>query len=259
MRALHSPATLRFPAPDPHRLELDDRRLEVAASTIAVWPFTLTGSAKAIDAWLQLLDDDERNRANRFMQARHRDQYIVAHGVLRYLLGRYLGLAPASLRFGRGASGKPCLVGPHAGLAFNLTHSHGRALLAVGDRQLGVDLEMASANVEIMEIAERYFFGTELADIRSQSSGLQRRAFYRYWVAKEAVLKAEGVGLGFPLDRFAVAFDPGDASRASVHSKDTSQLSDEWWVRMLASEPDWPAAVATRGTDWTLRTCLIAD
>ncbi len=67
------------------------------------------------------------------------------------------------------------------------------------------------------------------------------------------MLKGEGIGLGFPLDSFAVRFNLDNECEASVRSDDPARLGSDWIVRMLPSVYGWPAAVAARGTDWTAR------
>jgi 4'-phosphopantetheinyl transferase len=80
----------------------------------------------------------------------------------------------------------------------------------------------------------------------------------RYWVAKEAVLKAQGVGLGFPLDRFRIDFLP-DGHAARLESLDPVALSPHWTVRMLPCESGWLGAIAALGTDWGVRLESLED
>src|SRR5690606_10381703 len=54
-----------------------------------------------------LLSGEERERAARFHFPLHRARYIVGRGVLRALLGRYLGQHPDQLKFTANAHGKP--------------------------------------------------------------------------------------------------------------------------------------------------------
>lgn len=173
------------------------------------------------------------------------------------MLGRYCGVAPGSLRFQATASGKPSLLWPTGAAAsslnFNLTHSDDRALLGVSDgRELGVDLERVRSNLEALDISRHYFFGAEREAIENALSVMRDRTFFRYWVAKEAVLKAQGVGLGFPLDRFCIHFNPG-GDTAHIETLDPAVLERDWTVRMLACEADWAAAVAARGSDWRVK------
>jgi len=226
---------------DPLRLEPD---------TVHIWGFNLEGEPAVVEHCRSLLPAQERHRADRFVFAHDRTRYTVAHGVLRHLLGRYCGSAPEALDFAASAAGKPILQGepaPH----FNLTHSEDGALLGVSSsHELGIDLERMRANIEALSISHHYFFGSEREQIAA--SATPDTTFYRYWVAKEAVLKAQGIGLGFPLDRFRVVFSPGEEV-ARIDTFEPTALSGDWTVRMLPSERGWLGAVAARGTDWVVK------
>ncbi|CAA9549445.1 MAG: hypothetical protein AVDCRST_MAG19-668, partial [uncultured Thermomicrobiales bacterium] len=91
-------------------------------------PLTLTLGADAVHVWRAALDRpgelpgllaalsaDERERAGRFRADRDRGRFVAARGLLREILGRYLGREPGSLRFRYGAHGKPTLVEDRAG------------------------------------------------------------------------------------------------------------------------------------------------
>lgn len=227
--------------------------ITIADRTIDVWPFMLTCTDDSLVAWEALLDSSERERGHRFYQARHQREFVVAHGVTRQVLSGYVGIAPAALQFVRNPSGKPALTGIDTPIDFNLTHSGGRAVLAVATQPIGVDLEARRDDRSVMEIAERFFYGAELASIRAQPVDQQNTMFFRFWVAKEAVLKAEGIGLGYPLDRFAVKFSSDNPDRASVRSADPSRLRETWHIRMLGDDPAWPVAITAQGTDWQVQ------
>lgn len=232
----------------------DSSPIALGDDTIDVWPFKLDGVGDTmLRRWEALLDPAERARAVRFVQPRHQREFVVAHAVMRRVLGRYGVRAPEQLRFATGAHGKPALADLPAPIEFNLTHSGSRAMLAVATTSIGVDLEARRDDLSVMEIAERYFFGDELRTIQAQPREEQSTMFFRFWVAKEAVLKAEGLGLGYPLDSFAVQFARDDRDRASIRSADLSRLSAAWQVRMLGDDPAWPAAIAAQGSTWQVQ------
>jgi 4'-phosphopantetheinyl transferase len=215
---------------------------------VHIWSFALDGPTAVIQRCRELLSPAERHRADRFVFPRDQVRHTIAHGVLRHMLGRYLAAAPESLEFSTSAAGKPAL--PGSTLHFNLSHSDERALLGVSaTHELGVDLEKVRSNVEALAISRHYFFGSERAAIENALPQERGDIFFRYWVAKEAVLKAQGIGLGFPLDQFRVEFLPG-GERARIETFDPDRLEGGWIVRMLTGEAGWPAAVAARGTDW---------
>lgn len=230
--------------------------LRVAARSVDVWAFNLRASAACLAHCSQTLCPIEAARAARFVHAVSRDDFVVAHGVLRHLLARYTGAQPGDLKFSVDPNGKPALDAPAGDgclVSFNLTHSHGRALIAVSDgRAVGIDLEKIKADVKAVPIARRYFARAELAAVEAAPVPLQPDTFFRYWVAKEALLKGQGIGLRFPIDEFEVQFDERALS-ARIGISKPSRLSSDWTVKMLPVESGWAGALAVRGTDWSLR------
>jgi 4'-phosphopantetheinyl transferase len=230
--------------------------LRVEPDTVHVWAFTLEAPPECVEVCRSWLSDSERERADRFVFERHRVRHTVAHGVLRRLLSLYCNSTPESLQFAATRTGKPALQpgsGAAPAIAFNLTHSETRGALGVSSGlPLGIDLEQLRTNIEALSISSNYFFGAERLAIESAPAALREATFFRYWVAKEAVLKAEGIGLGFPLDRFRVDFLPGEAT-ARIETLDPAALAGDWTVRMLPCEPGWLGAVAARGSNWKLR------
>src|ERR1700722_9480355 len=97
-----------------------------------------------------------------------RNRFVVARGVLRELLGRYLQQSPESLAFSYGPHGKPALSGEYAssGLWFNLSHSAGLAVYAIArERNLGIDVEHIRPESAGDEIAERFFSPAGASDL----------------------------------------------------------------------------------------------
>ena len=212
---------------------------------VDVWAFSLTAPAHAIERWLPLLSDDERDRAARFIRAADGHAYIVAHGVMRHLLAGYCDAAPAALRFGRAEGGKPMLEGPACDqrVRFNLAHSGAGALLAVSQAgEIGVDLEAGRNDVDMSGLAGRFFCNSERDAIMRAPDEQRADAFFRCWVAKEALLKAQGTGLAYPLDAFAIGFS-ADGTTAGVSSSDPAVSRSDWLIRMLPLPPGWYGAV----------------
>jgi phosphopantetheinyl transferase len=71
-------------------------------------PLTLTAMAE-LEA---LLSNEERNQIDRLRRPEDRQRALLGRGVLRWVLGDWLVLDPAALRFAAGSHGKPELVGP---------------------------------------------------------------------------------------------------------------------------------------------------
>ena len=89
-------------------------------------------------------------------------------------------------------------------MKFSLSHSKSIAVLAVDHAQpVGVDVEDVRPIEE--DVADRHFSATELTDLRGLKGEAWLAGFYRCWTRKEAILKAEGVGLSRALDSFDVS------------------------------------------------------
>jgi 4'-phosphopantetheinyl transferase len=188
------------------------------------------------------------------VRPRDRVRFAVAHAVMRGLLVHYVGGNAVEVEIRQEAHGKPYIArGDGAGgeLMFNLSHSEDRALLGVArDRRIGVDLERERDQVDVMSIARRFFAPGERDMLASLPESDRRAWFHRQWVGKEAVLKAHGMGLSAPPERFDVVFDEGGGGSVLCAGR---APGCEWTLRLLDAGPGWHAAVASAGRDWFVR------
>jgi 4'-phosphopantetheinyl transferase len=148
-----------------------------------------------------LLDAEERQRATQFRFDRDRRRFIVRRARLREILGDGIGVDPVRLQFDAGSHGKPRLLGEAC--HFSTSHSHDRMLVAVGDEELGCDIEKIVPDFDWPPLAERFFTTAEQQALLSDAGGPQ--AFFRCWTRKEAFVKGLGLGLSYPLDTFDVS------------------------------------------------------
>ena len=119
---------------------------------------------------------------------------------VRATLGAALAMDAAALPIVREARGKPRFDGTLRDWHFSLSHSRGHALLALArDQALGVDLESPRPRPHLLALAQRFFTPIETETLRNLPEEHRLHAFYALWTAKEAVLKAAGVGIGYGL------------------------------------------------------------
>jgi len=224
--------------------------------TIHVWGFSLDGSLSFVEQCRSWLSEDERGRAARFIRQQDQLRFVLAHGGLRAVLARYTGLDPSALTFQLGSTGKPAFLdgrAPQHPLRFNLSHSHGRMLVAVAREQdVGVDLELMRDKVEVVKLAERFYAPSERDRVISLSGPDQAQRFYRYWVAKEAVLKGQGVGL-LSLQQCEIVTSDY-SSRAEVQLSEGAAMQPGWTIHWLDCGSGWVGAVSAHGSDWAIRT-----
>ncbi len=215
---------------------------------VVVWTVPLVQSAAVVARCADLLAPDEHARAGRYYFARDREHFVVARAALRLILAGCLGTKPALLQFNYSSAGKPSLApGQGRPLAFNLSHSHELALVAVTDgREVGVDVEHARELPELADIARRFFSPREAARLLALPVAEQPAAFFRCWTRKEAYLKARGDGIVAGLDRFDVSFLPGEPP-ALLRTLDDPAEAARWTLLDLSPAAGYAAAVAVTG------------
>ncbi|MCX7043364.1 MAG: 4'-phosphopantetheinyl transferase superfamily protein [Gammaproteobacteria bacterium] len=115
--------------------------------------------------------------------------------LLRTVLAAHVGLAPATLAFGREEKGRPFLR--HDGAPdFNLSDTQGGTLVALCRQgRIGVDLERIDRKPPVDRLSRRWFSAEEADALQLMDAEAARAAFLRLWTAKEASCKATGTGL----------------------------------------------------------------
>lgn len=78
---------------------------------------------------------------------------------------------------------------------FNLSHSGGFVAVALGDGQVGIDLQDVNADFDPIPLAERFFSPEESASIKQATEAERPDIFFALWTRKEAIGKALGRGL----------------------------------------------------------------
>ena len=206
-------------------------RLRLGSDEVHVWRAILDLPIERVAPLERTLAPDERAQAGRFRFPRDARRFVVARGVLRGLLGRYLGVDPAGLRFDRHPQGKPRLAAGHdgSGLRFNVSHSQGLALYAVAHgREVGIDLERQRPDLADRWVAEQLFSPPELAALRAAPADRWSDTFFDLWVRTEAHGKARGEGLSLSTD------------------------ASGWSFQVLDAPAGFAAALAAEGHQWRL-------
>jgi 4'-phosphopantetheinyl transferase len=226
---------------------------------------TLDGHRTRIPEYRELLDPVEQERAARFRFDVDRERFIIAHGLLRTLLGKHLGARPEELRIARGPYGKPYIEGTD--LRFNLSDTKDALLIAFAHgREIGVDIETMTRTVDHMAVGEHYFTAEEILAIRAAGSiatlssgtvdppgrllgaadgNTSKRRFLEFWTRKEAVLKASGVGI---MDDLRVLRVDGVVNRMTIsHEAFMQHAAEAYHVRTWHLGEDHIISVAHEG------------
>lgn len=177
---------------------------------------------------------------DRSLPVHERDAPTAARQVrvaTRRLLGARLGLDPGSVpvtreceHCGHPTHGRPRLRGV-AGPAFGASHSGSFALVAIAEETdaIGVDLEVIRLRADLDALAARVLGADALTAWRLGPGATALERFLGAWTAKEAYLKATGIGI----------------------ATDLRSVPDEpmgWWVAPIAAPVGCVAAIARRGS-----------
>jgi len=206
---------------------------------VHVWHGTLEASPDPVSP-------AEAARAGRMRAQRRRREFLVCRGALRRILAAALGIDALAVPVIEGAHGKPRIEsGGRPTVGFNLSHSGDRFVVAIAlDTEPGVDIERIRPRRNLEGLSRRFFSTAEQAEVAAAPDPLG--AFYRVWTRKEAVIKADGRGVGIGLDRFDVnAGEPPFLRDARWNGADPDEAC-RWSLRSLEAGPGYTAALALR-------------
>jgi len=167
---------------------------------------------RSIDALAPLLAPEEHCRLSRLQRLEDRERFLLGRGVLRLVIGAWLGLRPETLELSTGPRGKPELRQPDThppgqgraapGPGFNVSHSGDLILLGFHPlRPVGVDVEQKRAVPEWEGIARRCLPAGRWEALSALPEERRSDAFLEAWCRLEADLKARGHGLFSPAGR----------------------------------------------------------
>lgn len=184
-------------------IELDIPR--AAAAGVTLLRVTFGFGVSLDDAAFAALSDDERARAARFLRHEDAIRHAATRAALRNAIGARIGVLPEHVGFRYDPAGRPHVEEAPVGFDFNVSHSGDFALIALAHaRRVGVDIESKRALRDWQGMAKTVFAPREHAFFAGLPASEQLDAFFDVWTAKEALLKAIGVGIAGGLDRFSV-------------------------------------------------------
>ena len=160
---------------------------------------------------VSILSEEEKERSlRRLPEVRRRA--VVSRGRLRVLLGRLIGVSPEKVSLTTGHFGKPYLGEIHqSSIQFNVAHSMDEAVVAISHQgAIGVDLEKRKTTHNhrwARLMAPTIFSEREMKQRVDGPGRLSPEEILDCWVAKEAVLKAIGTGIGDKLRTWQLPTD----------------------------------------------------
>jgi 4'-phosphopantetheinyl transferase len=216
---------------------------------IHIWTADLDQLKINFDHHKYLLPDHEREKAKRFRFEILKTRYIKGHYLLRLLLGQYLGIDFFDQEFHINKYGKPSLKNTLAedSIYFNMSNSENICVYAfTKDGDVGVDMEKIHDMTNMDSIVERFFSPSENIKFCSLPEHSRKKYFFKYWTRKEALLKAMGTGLSFPLDKIDVISGQEELSDAFIKTTELNSKT-EWTIQDINIFEGFASAFALKG------------
>ena len=208
---------------------------------VEVWFLDLDALSSDASRGIDILSEDERQRASAFHADRTGRRFAECRARLRRILASRTSGDPATIRFRYGLHGRPDLVDNPLDLRFSVSHSSGRAAIAVTrHRDLGIDIEVNRRIDHLDSLAQRYLAPVEIEQLARADNRI--RGFWKAWTRKEAYVKALGTGLSGRIDEFAVSLS--EPARLLTTGKPDDDSAD--WTLLDLSYDAFMVALAVR-------------
>ncbi|MDB5780986.1 4'-phosphopantetheinyl transferase family protein [Caballeronia mineralivorans] len=224
--------------------------LTLARGQVDVWAcfYQEIRDKALLNRYRAMMSDAERQKELCFRFVEDQRRYVVTRALLRTVLSRYAALDPAQWSFALNAYGKPEIGNPYGAkqrISFNLSHTDGLIVLGMASgTALGIDMENVRTRRAPVDIADSFFAADEVAALRQLAVEEQNQRFFSYWTLKEAYVKARGMGLSIPLDKFSFHFFHDQGIDISFRSPLTDAPST-WRFLQFCPSPDHLVALCT--------------
>lgn len=212
---------------------------------LVVTLYTVPVRDKSPGAFYSFLSADDRRRLLDITAPAPAVRFVIMRGALRMVLGELLGLAPPAVPLRVSDRGKLYLDNNKT--FFSVSYRAGIGLIAIADRELGVDVELLENAPHIATASALTFAADERAAIEHYTDKRRRELLLQGWTRKESIVKAWGVGMSHPLHEIRTA--PG--AKETVNKYDGRR----WVTRDIAARgKTWRAALTVDlPAGWTLQ------
>jgi len=220
-------------------------RLENA---IHIWHIQAPLNHTTMLEFYKTLAPEEEVRYHNYLQQKDKDNFLIGRGALRTILSTYFpDISPQQFAFKTNSFGKPYLHPDRAWLdniEFNISHSGNKVLLALSHPiPLGIDIEFINPQLNFQELIPLCLSEHERTALHTFPSERQSALFFNCWVQKEALVKAMGSGLSYPITDITLQLDKTQGSVVQLMSPQDGSLK-AFRVFNLSIDPLYASALA---------------
>lgn len=163
---------------------------------VQIYTLALSKSSHLLDAYFDLLNDQEKEKAARFIKPTDSYNYKVHKIFEKLVLAKHLQCPPREIILKTDQLGKP--LSPR-GLFYSKSHSGNFVVIALATFNIGIDIELTTTdeNTQIM------------SDVLHPEESFKEDQFFTIWSCKEAYLKFLGTGLSKSMNEVKLESLPG--------------------------------------------------
>lgn len=197
-------------------------------------------------AHLAILDQQEIAAFEDFENHSAALSFAQRRGVRRRVLGAAMGQSPKKLVFETNSAGKPRLRDHSDRVHFNASHGrHGGVVATCDACPIGVDIEFVRP-VDTAAFANRILSSKERTEYQGQDDLTRLNFLFSIWTAKEAVIKALGIGLNLNLlPQINIESENGQTDwKTATLANPLPHAQLKIWTRHLDQEFSAPAIVS---------------
>jgi 4'-phosphopantetheinyl transferase len=214
----------------------------LSSDIIHVWVADFNKMVPHTEYFFSIMSEDEKKKAADYKFEKDKIRYIISRGVLRELVSNYTDGLPGDVKFFYNKSGKPYISGKN-NLKFNLSHSGDFAIYAFASgTEIGIDMEYIRNLENPDSLAKTTLSDIEYKIFKSTPGNGRLGLFFRYWIHKEAFLKADGQGITNSLKN--IEFLEGKNGKLYLAEKEDMDLNLNRVFHEIIPEENYRAVLA---------------
>jgi len=225
--------------------------MEIKNHQVHVWQTDVCNSTVYPKDIQKVLSPVELERVNKFRVPKDQAHFIFRHYKLRVILSLYCGCQPQNLIFRYNSFGKPFIDMPEFNeVRFNMSFSGNLMILGISrQNNIGCDIEEVREIDDQRNIANENFSTQEIQILNHSNDEIG--TFFKIWTRKEALIKAIGKGMFYPLKSFTVNMDPlgGPEHLLIIDNTDESKL---WRTTPLNISDGYIASLAIESDEFQI-------
>lgn len=143
-----------------------------------------------IDLMVNFLSKSEKYRFESFKNPLAAINFLAGRYIVRRFISETHGIIPGNVEITVGKNGKP----HNEFMNFNISHSRGFLVAAFGNNcDIGIDVESASQNVDLLEIAKAVLPEEEINSLVLCDESIRLGLFLEKWTFHEARIKMDAL------------------------------------------------------------------